>query len=198
MHDDVTVKRTLVLTSAYGVCRQLGTIVPPVTSASAYATFQHLAFSASLVVHNLEDAAITLDEMAFVPVSDAASAAPPALAFTRMEVPVTIAAHSASALGVYIPANELKLTGVRQRLHRLLQRRDAARRRAAASGPLLQRLPDTADRLRPAVCPAAVVRPAHLARALTAATGLLEASGIRSARAVPSLSTRRPIQSPSR
>ncbi len=111
VHDNITVKRTLVLASAYGLCRRMGTIVPPITSASAYATFQHLAFSASLVVHNLEDEPIRLDKMAFVPVSDAAAAAPPAPSFTTMEIPVTIAAHSASALGVYIPANELQLSG---------------------------------------------------------------------------------------
>jgi hypothetical protein len=111
VHDNVTVKRTLVLTSAYGLCRRTGTIVPPITSASAYATFQHLAFSASLVVHNLESAPITLDKMAFVPISDAAGATPPAPSFTAMTVPVTVGAHSACALGVYIPANELKLSG---------------------------------------------------------------------------------------
>ena len=178
VHDNVTVKRTLVLTSAYGICRQLGTIVPPVTSASAYATFQHLAFSASLVVHNLEDAAITLDEMASVPVSDAASTAPPAPVFTRMQVPVTIAAHSASALGVYIPANELKLTGDTTNGFIVYYSGEMQR----AGGPPLPvrfsyafRIPLTASGLPHASLPS--FGRLNLAGALTAATGLLEASG---------------------
>jgi hypothetical protein len=178
VHDNVTVKRTLVLTSAYGMCRQLGTIVPPVTSASAYATFQHLAFSASLVVHNLENAAITLDEMAFVPVSDTASAAPPTPAFTRMQVPVTIAAHSASALGVYIPAGELKLTGGTTNGFIVYYSGEMQR----AGEPSLPvrfscafRIPLTATGLPHASLPS--FSRLNLAGALTAATGLLEASG---------------------
>ena len=173
--------------------------MPPVTSASAYATFQHLAFSASLVVHNLEDAAITLDEMAFVPVSDAASAAPPALFFTRMEVPVTIAAHSASALGVYIPANELKLTGGTTNGFIVYYRGEMQR---AGELPLpvrfsyAFRIPLTASGLPHASLPSFGLL--HLAGALAAATGLLEASGHPLGQGRTQSSTRRPIQSPSR
>jgi hypothetical protein len=108
VHDNVTVKRTLVLHSAYGLCRRLGVIVPPVTG-TAYATFQHVAFSASLIVHNLEASPITLNSMACVPLSDDATVALPAPKFTTMHVPVVVAARSASGLGVYIPLNQLQL-----------------------------------------------------------------------------------------
>lgn len=110
VHDNVTVKRTLVLYSAYGLCRQLGVVVPPVTGTD-YATFQHVAFSASLIVHNLESSPITLNAMACVPLSDQTAVAPPPPQFTAMKVPVVIAAKSASALGVYIPLSQLQLNG---------------------------------------------------------------------------------------
>lgn len=110
VHDDVTVKRTLVLHSAYGLCRQLGVVVPPVIG-DTYATFQHVAFSASLIVQNLEASPITLHSMACVPLTDAAAVALPAPAFTTMSVPLVIAAGSASALGVYVPLSQLTLPG---------------------------------------------------------------------------------------
>jgi hypothetical protein len=110
VHDSVSVKRTLVLHSAYGLCRQRGVIVPPVIG-TAYATFQHVAFSASLIVHNLEASAITLNAMACVPLSDDRTVALPAPRFTTMRVPVVVAARSATAFGVYIPLSQLQLGG---------------------------------------------------------------------------------------
>ena len=110
VHNNVTVKRTLVLHSAYGLCKQLGVIVPPATG-DTYATFQHVAFSASLIVQNLEASPITLQSMACVPLTDDATVALPAPQFTTMGTPVVIAAASASALGVYIPVNQLQLAG---------------------------------------------------------------------------------------
>ncbi len=109
VHDNLTVKRTLVLHSAYELCRRRGVIVPPVTG-HMYATFQRVAFSASLIVHNLESSPITLNSMACVPISDDATVALPAPQFTTMKVPVVVAANSASALGVYIPLNQLRLS----------------------------------------------------------------------------------------
>jgi len=110
VHDSVTVKRTLVLHSAYGLCRQLGIVVPPVTG-DTYATFQHVAFSASLIIQNLEASPITLQSMACVPLTDDSAVAPPAPQFTTMSTPMVIAAASSSALGVYIPVNQLRLAG---------------------------------------------------------------------------------------
>ncbi len=110
VQDNVTVKRTLVLHSAYGLCKQLGVIVPRVTG-STYASFEQVAFSASLTVYNLESVPITLNQMACLPLSDSASFQPPALKFTTMENPVTVAAKSASAIGIYIPVTELQVAG---------------------------------------------------------------------------------------
>jgi hypothetical protein len=109
MHDNVTVRRTLVLHSSYGLCRRHGVIVPPVTATATYATFQHVAFSASLIVHNLEASSITISAMACVPLSDDGKVALAAPKFTSMNTPVVIAGKSASALGIYIPLSHLKL-----------------------------------------------------------------------------------------
>ena len=84
--------------------------MPPATG-DTYATFQHVAFSASLIVQNLEASPITLQSMACVPLTDDATFALPAPQFTTMGTPVVIAAASASALGVYIPVNQLQLAG---------------------------------------------------------------------------------------
>lgn len=110
VQDNVTVQQTLVLHSPYGLSRQIGVIVPPVAG-DTYATFQQVAFSASLIVNNLEGSPITLSSMACVPVSDDTSVAPPAPQFTIMQVPLVVAATSASALGVYIPLAQLQLNG---------------------------------------------------------------------------------------
>jgi Carboxypeptidase regulatory-like domain len=110
VHDNITVKRTLVLHSAYGLCRQLGVVVPPVTG-DAYATFQQVAFSASLIVQNLEAAPITLDSMACVPLSDDGTVVLPTPQFTAMQAPAVIAAGTSSAIGVYIPLSQLQLAG---------------------------------------------------------------------------------------
>lgn len=109
-HDNVTVTRTLVLHSAYGMCKRLGVIVPRV-SGSTYAKFNQVAFSASLTVNNLEASAITLNSMACVPLSDTAGYAPPPPKFTAMGNPVTVGAKSTSAIAVYIPVSELQVAG---------------------------------------------------------------------------------------
>jgi hypothetical protein len=110
VHDNITVKRTLVLHSAYGLCKRRGVLVPPVTG-TTYATFQQIAFSASLIVTNLESMAITLSSSAVVPFSDTGSISPPSPQFVVMKTPVVIAGQSATALGVYVPLSQLQLTG---------------------------------------------------------------------------------------
>jgi hypothetical protein len=110
-HENLTVRQTLVLHSAYGLCRQLGVIVPPVTG-DVYAAFQHVGYSASMVVHNLEASPITLTRMACVPLSKDAGAALPPPHFIEMKVPVVLAANSAAGLGVYIAQSQLKLAGI--------------------------------------------------------------------------------------
>jgi hypothetical protein len=108
VHDNLTVKRTLVLHSAYGLCRQAtGIIVPPVTG-DVYATFQHLAFSGSMLVHNLEAYPITLNSMACVPLSSDPSTELASPRFTNMQVPIVLEINSATLLGVYVSLDQLQ------------------------------------------------------------------------------------------
>ncbi|MEO7142448.1 MAG: PKD domain-containing protein, partial [Bryobacteraceae bacterium] len=65
VHDNLTVTRTLVLISAYGISKRLGSVVPHHTG-DEFAVFQHAAFSGSMIVHNIEAEAITLNRMAVV------------------------------------------------------------------------------------------------------------------------------------
>jgi hypothetical protein len=127
VHDGVSVKRTIVLHSAYGLCRQTGVIVPPVTGAPAYAppasvsiallpgaapvTVPLGGFSASMIVHNLEPLPIVLQSMAIVPMSDDPAVPPPPPEFTAMATPQEIAPGSASALGAFVPFSALSLGG---------------------------------------------------------------------------------------
>ncbi len=110
-HDNITVKRTLLLHSSYGMIRQSGIVVPPVTGSTQNATFQHIAFSASLIVHNLESSPITITAAAIVPFGDDSTVVLPAPKFTAMKTPVVVDAKSASALGVYAPLAQLQLDG---------------------------------------------------------------------------------------
>jgi hypothetical protein len=111
VHDNRTVKRTFVLHSAYGLCRQRGVIVPPVIG-DVYAGFYDVGYSASMVVYNLEASPITLNKMAFVPTSKKPGDNLPAPRFVPMKVPVILPANSAVGLGIYIPLNELQRAGV--------------------------------------------------------------------------------------
>ncbi len=106
VHDNLTVKRTLVLVSAYGISKQLGTIVPYYTG-DEFATFQGIAFSGTMIVRNIENQIITLQQMAIVPVSDDPTILPPAPKFSTMQTPVTIQANSSVALGVYVTETQL-------------------------------------------------------------------------------------------
>jgi hypothetical protein len=127
VYDNVTVKRTIVLHSAYGICKQTGVVVPPVTGAPAYAPLATISlpslaglqpvtvplggFSASMIVHNLEPSPLVLQSMAIVPMSDDHGVAPPAPVFTSMATPQEVAANSASALGAFVPFSALSLGG---------------------------------------------------------------------------------------
>jgi Carboxypeptidase regulatory-like domain len=127
VYDKVTVKRTIVLHSAYGLCKRTGVVVPPVTGAPAYAPLATVSllglagqpsatvplngFSASMIVNNLEPTPLVLQSLAIVPLSDDPSVAPPAPSFTSMSTPQQIAANSASALGAFVPFSALSLGG---------------------------------------------------------------------------------------
>ncbi len=107
VHDNVTVSRTLVLHSAYELCKSYGTIVPHIDS-DVFATWRKgTGFTASMTVYNIEAAPITLTDMGFVPLSDNPDALLPPPVFTKMQTPITIKAKSASALGVVISLAQL-------------------------------------------------------------------------------------------
>ena len=106
-HDNITVTRTLVLHSAYELCKRFGTMVPQVES-DVFATWQkNVGFSASMTVYNIESEPITLNAMGFVPLSDNPDATLPDPVFTTMKSPVTIKAKSASALGFMVSIAQL-------------------------------------------------------------------------------------------
>jgi hypothetical protein len=109
VHDNITVTRTLVLYAAYGMCKRNGITVPHVQS-DVYATLNgdRTSFSASLILYNIEDTAITVDQMAITPIWDDAAATYPAPAFKKMSQPVTIAAHSSSLLAVQVLRSDLE------------------------------------------------------------------------------------------
>jgi len=126
VHDNVTVQRTIVLHSAYGICKRMGVAVPPITGAPAYAPLATISlsglaggtvtiplngFSASMIVHNLEPLPMDIQSVAIVPMSDTAGINPPAPQFTSMSTMQTIAANSASALGTFVPFSALSLGG---------------------------------------------------------------------------------------
>jgi hypothetical protein len=108
VQDNITVTRTLVLYSAYGMCQRNGTTVPYVTG-DVYATLNSdkTSFSASLIVHNIEATAITINQMAIVPVGNNGSASFPAPSFIKMAKPITVAAHSSNLLGVQALRSQL-------------------------------------------------------------------------------------------
>lgn len=110
VHDNITVTRTLALVSAYGVSKKLGSIVPHYNG-DDYAVFQHVGFSGSIVVHNIEPESITLNRMAIVPISDSPSVDPPAPQFVEMKTPVTIPANGSVGLGVYVTKDQLGKLG---------------------------------------------------------------------------------------
>ena len=125
VHDSLSVTRTLVLHSAYGLCRAIGVVVPYVTG-DVYATFQKIAFSGSLVVNNPDIAPITLSQMAVVPVSSDSNAGLPAPKFTNMTTLVTIQANSFFRYRRLRHYGSTWSTGSGcQRIHGLLQRDDA-------------------------------------------------------------------------
>ena len=76
MHDNVTAKRTLVLHSAYGMCRHLGAAVPHVTG-DVYASYRNGMLSAGLTVHNPETAPMVIEKVAYAPHSDDTDEQPP-------------------------------------------------------------------------------------------------------------------------
>ncbi len=99
--DNVTVSRTLVVYSAYAMCKKQGAIVPHL-EADVYATKGPLGFSGTFTVHNIEDFPLVLDHMAIVALADAAKQGDDlgVPAFTALKTPITVAAKSSSVISV--------------------------------------------------------------------------------------------------
>jgi hypothetical protein len=126
MHDNVTVKRTLVVHSAYGMCRQYGVAVPHVTG-DVYASYRLTklnapalqtigTLSANLTVHNPETTPMVIEQVAYVPLSDGTSETPPAPRFAKLPAAVTVPARGVATLSASIGEKELKTAAPANRL----------------------------------------------------------------------------------
>jgi hypothetical protein len=106
-HDNLVVQRTLVLYSAYGICKLAGTIVPHVTG-EVYTKLvcdtnkKSWLFCGSMQVRNFEAQAITLTDQACVPLGKDPDASLGVPKFVTMQVPVTIGPNSVTAVGMYV------------------------------------------------------------------------------------------------
>ncbi len=99
--DDITITRTLVLHSAYAICKRHGTIVPPV-KADIYAHKQIQSFYGQLEVTNLESESLTITHQAIMPLSDDPGAAE-IPSFIQITKPIIIPPDSITVIGVYPP-----------------------------------------------------------------------------------------------
>jgi hypothetical protein len=96
--DNVTVSRTLVVHSAYAMCKAQGAIVPHLEP-DLYATKGPVGLTGTFTVHNIEDFPLVLDHMAIVPLTNQ----PDDLAiptFTALATPIAVAAKSSSVISV--------------------------------------------------------------------------------------------------
>jgi hypothetical protein len=114
-HDNVTAKRTLVLHSAYGMCRQLGIAVPHVTG-DVQAVYRSGMLSAGLIVHNPETAPMVIEKIAYVPLSDDTGAQPPAPRFANLPAAVTVPPRGAATLVARVTQKELRAAAPANRL----------------------------------------------------------------------------------
>ncbi|MBB5223179.1 hypothetical protein HNP73_003126 [Amaricoccus macauensis] len=105
VHSNVTVRRSIVVSSSCAAMRRRGFVVPHVVADvlahKDYGLFSGL-FKASMVVHNVEPAAISLDQVAFTPYV-APDSTVPQRQFVRLGQPLTIAARSSALINVNVP-----------------------------------------------------------------------------------------------
>ena len=99
--DNVEVERSLTLHSAYAICRQRGTIVPPV-KADIYAHKHYGSFFGEMLVTNLEQEPITLTAQAIVPLSENPDAQERPQ-FRALKTPIELPPDSRTVIGVYPP-----------------------------------------------------------------------------------------------
>jgi len=97
--DNIEVKRSLVLHSAYVLCKERGTLVPPV-KADIYAHKHFASFYGEMAVTNLEEEEITLTAQAIVPLTDNPNM-PECPVFRQLKTPIHLPAGSTTIIGVY-------------------------------------------------------------------------------------------------
>jgi hypothetical protein len=97
--DNIEVKRSLVLHSAYVLCKERGTLVPPV-KADIYAHKHYASFYGEMAVTNLEEDEIALTAQAIVPLTDNPDAAERPV-FRQLKNPIHLPAGSTTTIGVY-------------------------------------------------------------------------------------------------
>lgn len=108
VHDSVTVKRTLVLYSAYDISQKRGTTVPHSDSDTfATLTTDRSAFTAPITIYNIEAVPLWLTEMAWIPALDDPGAALAAPSFIAFESPICIASGAASVVGTRVASADL-------------------------------------------------------------------------------------------
>lgn len=130
--DNVEVRRSLVLHSAYVLCKQRGTIVPPVR-ADIYAHKQFASFYGEMQVTNLEAEPITLTAQAIVPLTDNSSA-PERPVFRALTTPIHLPADSTTVIGVY-PRYRAPATQALVNLHAAFEQQLSALSAAVAAKP---------------------------------------------------------------
>jgi hypothetical protein len=97
--DNIEVARTLVLHSAYVLCKHRGTIVPPV-KADIYAHKHFNSFYGMLEVTNLEEEPITITSQAVVPLTDNPDAQERPV-FRNLKSHISLPPLSTAVVGVY-------------------------------------------------------------------------------------------------
>jgi hypothetical protein len=101
-HAGITVKRTLTIHSAYAICKSTGTVVPHVT-ADLFAHKRYNMLTGMFTIHNVEDLPIVLDRISISPITEDGDSLGLPRPFVSLEKPITVAARSATMVGVNIP-----------------------------------------------------------------------------------------------
>jgi len=101
-NSSITVRRTLTIHSAYSICKSTGTVVPHVT-ADIFAHKRYNMLTGMFTVHNVEDESIVLDRLSISSSVEDGDVLGLPRPFVNLEKPITIAARSATMIGVNVP-----------------------------------------------------------------------------------------------
>jgi hypothetical protein len=100
-HQNIVVKRTLTLHSAYTICKGMGTIVPHVT-ADLFAHKRYEMLTGIFTVYNVEKIPLVLDKLSITALSDDENALNLPNPYVKLNHPITIAPLSAFMISVNI------------------------------------------------------------------------------------------------